>query len=96
MEFYDVLYEDLLGKLPPTHNIQHAVDLIPGASLPKFLDPRLNLTEQTECERQVDELSLEVKQQCIVPSDVHFYEDKFWNYIVTKNVDMIKNVNIYD
>jgi len=41
-------------------------------------------------------LSLEVKQQCIVPSDVHFYEDKFWSYIVTKNVGMIKDIFIYD
>ena len=32
-------------------------------------------------------MSLEVKQQCIVPSEVHFYEDKLWSYIVTKNVD---------
>ena len=75
--FDDVLSADLLGKLPPAHDIQHAVDLIPGANLPDLPHPMLNLIEQTECGRQVDELSLEIKQQCIVPNDVHFYEDKF-------------------
>ena len=77
MEFDDVLYEDLLSKLPQTCDIQHTVDLILGASLPDLLHPRLNPIEQTECERQDDELSLAVEQQCIVPSDVHLYEDKF-------------------
>ena len=49
-----------------------------------------------EIKRQVNELSLEVNQQCIVPSDVHFYEDKFWSYIVTNGVGQIKDVVIYD
>ena len=96
MEFDDVLSEDLSGKLPPMHNIQDVVDLIPGPSLPNFPHPSLNPTEQTKCKRQVDELSLAVKQQCIVPSDVHFYEDKFWSYIVTKNVGIFKDIIIYD
>jgi len=39
-----------------------------------------------ELKWQIDELSLEGKQKCIVQSDVHFYEGKFWNYIVTKDV----------
>ena len=56
----------------------------------------MNPIEQTECKRQVDELLLEIKQQGTVPSDIHFCEDKFWNYIVTKGVDQIKNVDIYD
>ena len=28
--------------------------------------------------------------------NTHFYEDKFWSYIVTKGVGQIKNVIIYD
>ena len=84
------------SKLPLTHDIWHVVDLIPRASLPDLPHSRLNPTEQTECEKQVDELSLEVKQQCIVPSDVHSYEDKFWNYIITKDIGRIKDVIIYN
>ena len=32
-EFDDVILEDLCTKLPSMHNIQHHIDLIPGASL---------------------------------------------------------------
>jgi len=51
MEFGDVLSEDLLGKLPLKRDIQHAIDLIPEASLPDLPHPRLNPIEQTEYER---------------------------------------------
>ena len=37
-----------------------------------------------------------VKQQCFVPINIHFYEDKFWSYIMTKGVDQSKDVDIYD
>jgi len=56
--------------------------------------PKLNPTE-TEFERQVDELSLEGKAQILMPINIHVYEDKFWNYIVTKDVGQIKNFTIY-
>ena len=85
-ELDDVLSEDLLRKLPPTHDIQPVVDLIIGASLPDLPHPRLNPTEKTEFERQVGELSLEGKPQFLIPINTHVYEDKFWNYIVTKDV----------
>ena len=57
-----------------------------------MIDPIMHI----ELKGQVDELSLKVKQQCIVPSDVHFYENKFWNYIVTLDAGQIKEVMIYD
>ena len=41
-------------------------------------------------------LSLEIKQQCFVPINIHFYEDKFWSYIATKGVGQTKDVDIYD
>ena len=49
-----------------------------------------------ELKWQVDKLSLEIKQQCFVSINIYLYEDKFWNYIVTKDVGMIKDVIIYD
>ena len=29
------------------------------------------------------------------PINIHFYEDKFWNYIVTKDDDHIRDISIY-
>ena len=58
--------------------------------------PRLNPTEKTEFEKQVDELSLEIKPQCLVLINIHVYEDKFRNYLLTKGVGQTKDVDIYD
>ena len=62
MEFDDVLSKDLSDKLPLTHDIQHAVDLTSGVSLPDLLHHRIDPTMHIELKRQVDELSLEIKQ----------------------------------
>ena len=32
-EFADVFPDDLLDKLPPMHDIEHTIDLVPGTSL---------------------------------------------------------------
>jgi len=55
-EFADVFPESLSDKLLPMRDIQHAIDLIPGASLPNFSHYRMNLTEHVEVKKQVDEL----------------------------------------
>jgi len=56
---------------------------------------RLNSIEKTEFEKQVDELSLEGKPEFLIPINIHVYEDKFWNYIVTKDVGQIRDFTIY-
>jgi len=48
-----------------------------------------------ELKEQVNKLSLENKQQCSVLINTHVYEDKFWSYIVTKDVGQIKDVTVY-
>jgi len=55
-EFADVFPEDLSDQLPPMHDIQHAIDLIPGASLLNLPYYRMNPTEHAELKRQVNEL----------------------------------------
>ena len=47
---------ELPNQLPPMRDIQHAIDLIPGASLPNLLAYGMNLTKHAELKRQVDEL----------------------------------------
>ena len=90
-----VFFEDLPDKLLLTRDIQHAIELIPGANLPDLSHSRLDPTKQTELKGQVDELSLEVNQLCLVPIDIHLYEDKFLSYVLIKDVGQIKNVTIY-
>ena len=70
-----VFSEEPPDKLLLTYDIQHVIELIPGANLPDLPHSRLNPTKQIEL--QVDELSLEVNQSCLVPINIHFYEDKF-------------------
>ena len=55
-EFADVFPEDLPDKLPPMRDIQHTIDLVPGASLLNLLHYRMNPTELIELKRQVNGL----------------------------------------
>jgi hypothetical protein len=55
-EFQDVFPEDLLDHLPPMRDIQHAIDFVPGDTLPNLPHYRLNPTAHAELQRQVDAL----------------------------------------
>ncbi|KAL6327493.1 hypothetical protein AAG906_021568 [Vitis piasezkii] len=55
-DFSDLWPEELPYELPPMRDVQHAIDLIPGASLPNLPAYRMNPTEHAELKRQVDEL----------------------------------------
>ncbi|XP_048227253.1 uncharacterized protein LOC125369283 [Ricinus communis] len=55
-EYKDVFPNDLPKGLPPLRGIEHAIDLIPGASLPNKAAYRCNPEESKELQRQIDEL----------------------------------------
>jgi hypothetical protein len=55
-EFSDVFPQELPSVLPPMRDIQHRIDLIPGASLPNRPAYRMNPTDYNELNRQVQEL----------------------------------------
>ncbi|RVW23299.1 Retrovirus-related Pol polyprotein from transposon 297 [Vitis vinifera] len=55
-DFSDLWPIELPNQLPPMRDVQHAIDLIPGASLPNLPAYEMNPTEHAELKRQVDEL----------------------------------------
>jgi len=55
-EFAKVASKELPGELPPLHNIQHAIALVPSSQLPNLPCYRLNPSEEAELNRQVQEL----------------------------------------
>ena len=56
-EFSQALSQDLPCELPLMRDIQHAIDLVSGATLPNLSHYRMNPTAHVELQRQVDYLT---------------------------------------
>ena len=52
-DFVDMVRDELLSKLPPLRDIQHATDIVPSFQLPNLPHYRMNSKEREELNKQV-------------------------------------------
>ena len=86
-EFTDTIPNELPDGLPPKRDIQHHIDLIPGATLPNQATYHVNPVQYVELNKQVIELIekglvRESMSPCVVPAFLTLKKDITWRMCI--------------
>ncbi|XP_038682662.1 uncharacterized protein LOC119983076 [Tripterygium wilfordii] len=86
-EYRDIIPETIPPGLPSMHDIQHCIDLVPGASIPNKVAYRMSPKEHEELQRQVMDLLAKglVKESvspCTIPALLVPKKDGSWRMCI--------------